>query len=187
MSQAFVSIAAAALALVAPAGPGQDEQPPSFSASELAASVRVLEPRVDTLKPTVRSLRTEQRVDGRTTVSISSDVLFDFDSAELTPSAAAVIADLVARIAAAQTPVLVIGHTDGIGTADYNQALSERRAAAVASALRAGLGPTPAITNITTEGRGSREPVAPETINGGDNPQGRAQNRRVEISLAEPG
>lgn len=185
MSQTFVSIAAAALALVAPAGPGQDEPPPpSFSASELAASVRVLEPRVDTLKPTVRALRTEQRVDGRTKVSISSDVLFDFDSAELTPTAAAVIADLVARIAAARTPVLVIGHTDGIGTADHNQTLSERRAAAVAGALRADLGPTPV---ITTEGHGSREPVAPETINGGDNPQGRAQNRRVEISLAEPG
>lgn len=185
MSQAFISLAAAALALVAPAGAGQDEPPPpSFSASELAASVRVLEPRVDTLEPTVRPLRTEQRVDGRTTVSISSDVLFDFDSSELTPSAAAVVADLVARISAAQTPVLVIGHTDGIGTAGYNQDLSERRAAAVVSALRADLGPTPA---ITAEGRGSAEPIAPERINGGDNPQGRAQNRRVEISLAETG
>jgi OOP family OmpA-OmpF porin len=182
MSRAIVTLAAAGLALFAPVGVGQDEPPPP-SASELAASVQVLDPRVGTLEPKVRSLRSERHVDGRTTVSINSDVLFDFDSAELTSSGAAIVADLVARIAGAQAPVLVVGHTDGIGTASYNQTLSEQRAAAVVSALRAGLGSTPA---ITAEGRGSSEPVAPETINGEDDPQGRAQNRRVEISLAEP-
>jgi OmpA-OmpF porin, OOP family len=185
MNHALVSLATAVLTLVLPTGGGQDEPPPpSFSASELAGSVRTLEPQVDRLEPTVRPLRTEQHAAGRTTVSISSDVLFEFDSAELTPPAAAVIASLAPRIAAARTPVLVTGHTDGIGTADYNQALSERRAAAVAGALRAELGSAPA---ITAEGRGSTEPVAPETINGADDPRGRAQNRRVQISLAERG
>lgn len=185
MNHASVALATAVLTLVLPTGGGQDEPPPpSFPASEPAGSVRMLEPRVDRLEPSVRSLRTEERTAGRTTVSISSDVLFDFDSAELTPSAAAVLASLEPRIAAARAPVLVTGHTDGLGTADHNRALSERRAAAVAGALRADLGPTP---TITAEGRGSTEPVAPETINGADDPRGRAQNRRVQISLAEQG
>jgi len=185
MNRALVSLATAVLTLVLPTGGGQDEPPPpSFPASEPAGSVRTLEPRVERLEPTVRPLRTERHAAGRTTVSISSDVLFDFDSADLTASAEAVISDLAPRIAAAGTPVLVTGHTDGIGTADYNQGLSERRAAAVADALRAELGPAPA---ITAEGRGSTEPVAPETINGVDDPHGRALNRRVQISLADPG
>jgi OmpA-OmpF porin, OOP family len=157
------------------------QPPPTPSARDLLGSVRPLEPRIRVLEPEVRSLRTEKRGGGLTTVTINSDVLFDFDSADLTPAALQVVTGLVPRIDAGGATVVVVGHTDGIGSAAYNQSLSERRAAAVVEALR----PTLGGRTITSEGRSSSEPVAPETINGADNPAGRAQNRRVEISFEE--
>lgn len=151
--------------------------------SELGGSIRVLEPTVRLLVPTVRELRTEERAGAQTTVTISTDVLFDFDAAELTASAVAVVEDLAARIAGAGGTggVLVVGHTDGIGSLDYNQDLSDRRAAAVATVLEGRL----AGRDITTEGRNFSEPVVPETVGGDDDPGGRARNRRVEISFEE--
>ncbi len=81
-------------------------------------SVRLLDPQVRRLDPEVRELRIEERAGDQTTVTISTDVLFAFDSAELTPSAVAVMDDLAARVAGAGVggDVLVVGHTDGIGT-----------------------------------------------------------------------
>jgi outer membrane protein OmpA-like peptidoglycan-associated protein len=150
----------------------------------LDLEVRDLDLDVRSLELQVRELRTEERAGARTTVTISTDVLFDFDSAELTPSAVAVVEDLAARIAGAggAADVLVVGHTDGIGSREYNQGLSERRAAAVAAVLGDRLG---AGRNIITEGRNFSEPVAPETANGEDDPEARARNRRVEISFDE--
>ena len=74
--------------------------------------------------------------------------------------------------------------TDGKGTDAYNDALSLRRAESVRVWLiRTGGIPDAA---ITAEGRGKREPIAPNTLpSGADNPQGRAQNRRVEL-IARP-
>ena len=71
--------------------------------------------------------------------------------------------------------VLVIGHTDNVGATDYNQALSERRAAAVARILTSN---GVAAGRVATVGRGYAQPVASN-----DTPGGRAQNRRVEIVI----
>ena len=71
--------------------------------------------------------------------------------------------------------VLVIGHTDNVGSTAYNQALSERRAAAVAQILT---GNGVANGRVATVGRGYGVPVASN-----DTPGGRAQNRRVEIII----
>jgi outer membrane protein OmpA-like peptidoglycan-associated protein len=150
---------------------------------DITGSVRALEPRIRVLEPVVRDLRTEVHRGERTTVTISTDVLFDFDSAELTPSAARIVSDLASRVAGTGSDLRVVGHTDAIGTRQYNQRLSERRADAVAGALRDRLADD---RTIVTEGRNFSEPVAPETINGEDNPKGRARNRRVEISFEEP-
>lgn len=71
--------------------------------------------------------------------------------------------------------VRVIGHTDNVGTAEYNNQLSQDRAMAVARELIAGG------TNgqrITVSGRGFAEPVAPNTT-----AAGRSENRRVEIVI----
>jgi OmpA-OmpF porin, OOP family len=149
---------------------------------DLEGSVRVLEPVVRTLEPVVRELQIEEQQGERTTVTISTDVLFDFDSAKLTPTAADVVAGLAQRISATESDIQVVGHTDGIGTRRYNQRLSERRAEAVAQVLRRELDDG---RDITTEGRNFSEPIAEETINGEDNPRGRARNRRVEISFEE--
>ncbi|WP_322894013.1 MULTISPECIES: OmpA family protein [unclassified Yoonia] len=71
--------------------------------------------------------------------------------------------------------VNVIGHTDNVGSAAFNQDLSERRAASVAGVLRSG-GVSPA--RIRSIGAGLNQPVASNATE-----QGRQQNRRVEIVI----
>ena len=73
------------------------------------------------------------------------------------------------------TTVNVIGHTDNTGAASYNQDLSQRRAQAVASVLiNAGVAPQ----RIRSIGRGEDSPIASNLT-----PEGRQQNRRVEIII----
>jgi OmpA family len=75
----------------------------------------------------------------------------------------------------------VAGNTDAIGSDAYNQTLSEQRAAAVADALRRTLGGNFTFTSV---GFGKTKPVAPNTnLDGSDNPDGRAQNRRVDVNV----
>lgn len=172
--------------------PLADGEPPPTRA-DLAGSVRALESSgsvralelpgsVRRLEPQVRELRTEEREGQQTTVTISADVLFAFDSAELSEPARRIVEDLAARIAATDGGVAVVGHTDAIGTREYNQQLSEQRAEAVAVVLRDSLDEA---QRVTVEGRNFSEPVAPEQVGGEDNPEGRARNRRVEIIFDE--
>ena len=106
-----------------------------------------------------------------------SDVLFDFDSANLKPGAR----EKVARIAAIlhshpDLKIEVEGHTDSVGSDQYNQRLSERRAESV----RAGLVQQGVDREaVGTAGFGESRPVA---TNG--TPEGRQQNRRVEIVIS---
>ncbi len=150
-------------------------QEPDPTDRELAESVRRLEPVVRRLEPVVRSLRTDSQEGDQTIVTISSDVLFEFDSADLTPEAARTIAALAEEIAATQGGISVVGHTDAIGTDEYNQGLSERRARAVADYLeRAGVAPE----RLVVGGAGEARPIAPN-----ETEAGRAENRRVEIAV----
>ena len=71
--------------------------------------------------------------------------------------------------------VRVIGHTDNVGSAEYNNKLSQDRAMAVARELIAG---GASGQRITVSGRGFNEPVATNS-----NAAGRAENRRVEIVI----
>lgn len=71
--------------------------------------------------------------------------------------------------------VQVVGHTDNTGSAAHNQALSERRANAVADILASG---GVSSYRLSTSGRGYTQPVASN-----DTAAGRAQNRRVEILI----
>ncbi|MEO5680109.1 MAG: OmpA family protein, partial [Acidimicrobiales bacterium] len=91
---------------------------------------------------------------------------------------------LAPRLARSATPgvVTIVGHTDGIGTEPANQALSEARAQAVRDVIAAA---RPDL-QFQVSGRGAREPVAPNQVAGRDNPEGRARNRRVEITFAAP-
>jgi len=112
--------------------------------------------------------------DGR--VAISGGILFETDSAKLEPSAA----DLVRRISDMMkknpdVKVAVVGHTDSMGDYNYNLQLSQRRAKAMVDALvKDGV----ATTRLAAVGIGPLSPAAPN-----DTPEGRAQNRRVELVL----
>ncbi|WP_017596680.1 OmpA family protein [Nocardiopsis potens] len=120
--------------------------------------------------------------DGDTeTISLHSDVMFEFDEYELTAEAEEVVRRAAASLAANVDPddpeITVIGHTDGKGTDAYNQTLSEKRAETVRDLLREEIGGD---YSYVVEGRGSKEPVARE--GGPDDEQARARNRRVEFS-----
>ena len=79
--------------------------------------------------------------------------------------------------------VTIEGHTDSIGTAAYNQKLSERRAAAVKRYL---VSKGVSANRLDTVGYGKSRPIAPnKTPNGRDNPQGRAMNRRAELKVQQ--
>jgi outer membrane protein OmpA-like peptidoglycan-associated protein len=125
----------------------------------------------------------DQESGARSTITLSSDVLFHFDKSNLTPAATTVIAGVAAKIKArANGVVSVVGYTDSIGSDAVNLPLSRRRAASVVSALRRGA--SGASVQFTSAGRGSADPVAPNTKrDGSDNPAGRALNRRVTITF----
>ncbi|QJY34098.1 OmpA family protein [Diaphorobacter sp. JS3050] len=113
-------------------------------------------------------------------IDLPADVLFDFDKAELRADAARSL-DKAAELLKSypQAPIDVVGHTDGKGGDAYNDALSQRRAAAVAAALQSRTG-----RPIATRGMGKRQPVAPNTTpDGRDDPDGRQRNRRVQIVI----
>jgi outer membrane protein OmpA-like peptidoglycan-associated protein len=126
------------------------------------------------------SERVEQGGD-RTTVTLSEEVLFEFDRADLKPAAASRLDALAAQLEDVRPrTVTIVGHTDSRGETAYNQDLSERRAASVRAALAERLGGGIA---FEATGKGETDPVAPnEKPDGSDDPDGRALNRRVEIS-----
>jgi outer membrane protein OmpA-like peptidoglycan-associated protein len=117
------------------------------------------------------------------TMKLEGDVVFDFGKAEIKSEAEQTL-DKVGTVIA-QFPegkVLIEGHTDSKGSSRVNHELSKRRAQAVKDWLVRKKGVAESI--ITTGGFGETKPVAPNTNpNGSDNPQGRQQNRRVEITV----
>lgn len=103
-------------------------------------------------------------------------LLFSLGTDELTPESLIELQKIVAAITAQQTAdVLVVGHTDSVGSSAMNDRLSQQRAERVKSLMvEAGI---PA-DRITATGRGSREPLVP-TADGVEEPR----NRRVEIDV----
>jgi outer membrane protein OmpA-like peptidoglycan-associated protein len=116
---------------------------------------------------------------------LSSDVLFEFGSADLKPQAASALQDIVAQVRTAyRNPVMrVEGHTDSVGSDAVNDSLSLRRAQSVQQWL---VGAGIPIQAIQVQGFGKRQPIAPNTTpTGADDPVGRARNRRVDIVVSE--
>lgn len=118
-----------------------------------------------------------------TTITLDASVLFDEERHELRPDAVAELDELAAQIAAAgATELTVGGHTDALGTDDYNQGLSERRANSVKVHLEQRIDGL----TVSAEGFGETQPVAPnENADGEDFPEGRSLNRRVEITYRQ--
>jgi len=109
-------------------------------------------------------------------VNLAADAFFDFDKSVVKPAGKAKLDELVAKINNIKLEVvIVIGHTDWVGTDEYNQRLSVRRAESVKAYLV-----TKGIekNRIYTEGKGEKQPVADNKTK-----EGRAKNRRVEIEV----
>ncbi len=113
-------------------------------------------------------------------LTIGADMLFDFDKSSLTANAEKVLRVLGPMLQKfGAHPVIIEGHTDAIGTDEYNQTLSEQRAQTVRDWL---VGHGFLSDAATIKGYGKSHPVAANTYNDGtDYPQGRAKNRRVEV------
>jgi OmpA-OmpF porin, OOP family len=109
-------------------------------------------------------------------VTFAADALFDFDKSVIKPEAKAKLDDLVSKLAGVNLEVIVaVGHTDSIGTDQYNLGLSARRANAVKQYL---VSKGIEANRIYTEGKGEKQPVADNRT-----ADGRAKNRRVEIEV----
>ncbi len=111
------------------------------------------------------------------TVTIDSMTFFDFDKAQLDADSQAALDAIIEQLKTFVTvkEIRITGHTDSIGTREYNQRLSERRAQAVADYL-IGRGVNPKL--ISTAGAGEDQPIADNGT-----PEGRAKNRRAVIDI----
>ena len=114
---------------------------------------------------------------------VLSNVLFEFNSSQLTSEAKGII-DLIGNYLKNNktTRIKISGHTDGIGPVDYNQNLSEKRTRSVRNYL---VENGASKSQLEYKGYGESQPVAPNKIDGEDNPEGRAQNRRVEFGVVK--
>ena len=114
-------------------------------------------------------VRNEVRMDG--------DAFFGFDQSTLRPDAIAALDELVAKLESVSrvSRVSVVGHTDSVGPVDYNQRLSERRAAAAKDYLVSRGIPA---DQIDTRGEGEVNPSFPN-----DTPANRQKNRRVDVEF----
>jgi outer membrane protein OmpA-like peptidoglycan-associated protein len=151
---------------------------PQVTDSQLAASVSDIELKVSEIEITdsIRDVEQVKQHGNETVVSLRSDILFAFGKAQLPASATARITALIAKVARGGT-LNVGGHTDNVGSAAANVALSRARAAAVASVVAK----TRPDVKLSVQGFGESRPVAANDTGGKDNPEGRAQNRRVEL------
>jgi outer membrane protein OmpA-like peptidoglycan-associated protein len=138
--------------------------------------------RIDNIGGEVRDLEVKE-TPTEVRVEMASDVLFDFDKADLLPKADETLqkaADFI-RDRAKGGAVRIEGHTDAKGNDAYNQKLSERRAESVKRWFG---GHGLSAVKFSTEGFGAKKPIAPNTKpDGSDDPDGRQKNRRVEVVI----
>ena len=117
-----------------------------------------------------------ERVGEGIKVTFDSGILFDFDSSALRDEARQNLSEFAESMTDFEdTNILVVGHTDAQGAAEYNQGLSERRAESATNYLaERGIDSG----RLTSVGRGETEPVASN-----ETAEGRQQNRRVEVAI----
>lgn len=181
--QRLVAAAAAGLVLV-PAGAQATTSDgpviPDLTAAELKESVTDFDAEITDIDGEIVDLESQVEGGGGTAVSLNSDVLFGFDESTLSSDATKAVGDAVKDIPRG-AEVEITGYTDSKGSDSYNKKLSTDRAKAVekaAAKARSDL-------DLTSSGKGAANPVEPNEQSGEDNPEGRAKNRRVEISWEE--
>jgi adhesin transport system outer membrane protein len=110
--------------------------------------------------------------------TFSADALFDFNKSVLKPEGKTQLDGLMAKLKGINLEVAIAtGHTDSVGSDDYNQRLSIARAEAV-KAYMVSKGIDPA--RVKTEGKGESQPVADNAT-----AEGRTKNRRVEVEIVQ--
>jgi outer membrane protein OmpA-like peptidoglycan-associated protein len=168
-----------------PPPPSAPAQPaPSPPAAALASPITSVIPRtIPQLETALRAAKTDRGL----RIVLSADTLFGDTPDTLGAGAATPLAEAVTLIAGTHPrKISVAAHTDSVGADDDNLALSDRRAHVVSAWLTAHLGAHP--PHIAEQGFGRTRPVAPNhNADGSDNPQGRAANRRIEITLGTGG
>ncbi|MBS0367492.1 MAG: OmpA family protein [Proteobacteria bacterium] len=116
------------------------------------------------------------RKDDNITLDMPGGVTFATNSSDLNAAFYPVLDKVAATLVQYdQTMVEVAGHTDSTGSAQYNQALSQRRAQSVAAYL---INRGVRAARLMTVGDGENHPIASN-----DTADGRAQNRRVELTI----
>ncbi|HUR94770.1 MAG TPA: OmpA family protein [Gemmatimonadales bacterium] len=119
---------------------------------------------------------TVERVGEGIQVTFESGLLYDFDSDAVKATARRNLAALASSLEKyPKSDLLILGHTDSVGTDSYNKALSVRRADAAAEYL---VSQGVSRSRIATGGLGEEEPVASNSDQGG-----RGRNRRVEVAI----
>ena len=109
-------------------------------------------------------------------VSFPSGILFPFNSTDILPAGKSNLQQLANSLGEyPNSDVLIVGHTDSVGTDAYNLDLSQRRAQAASAYLQSLTIPA---SRLRTVGKGESEPIQPN-----DTEDGRARNRRVEIAI----
>ena len=116
------------------------------------------------------------REGNRVRATLSGDVLFALESADLRPAAGPVLRRLLSALRASRGPVNVAGYTDSTGPEAVNLPLSRARARTVADWLHAKAGLPPA--RLRAHGLGAADPVASNA-----SATGRAKNRRVVVTI----
>jgi outer membrane protein OmpA-like peptidoglycan-associated protein len=117
-----------------------------------------------------------ERVGEGIQVTFESGLLYDFDSEVVRPEAKTNLRELATSLEKYPgSNLLIVGHTDQLGSVAYNQTLSERRANAAATYL---IAQGVSGTRIATRGLGETEPIASN-----ETEAGRQANRRVEVAI----
>lgn len=163
-----------------------DAQPAQAAAGSLARPAPAAPPNlsgsVSGLKGSITAFAVRETATS-TIVEMAADTLFAFDRADLSPQAQdtlAKVADLIRR--GGDGEIVIAGHTDSAGSDSYNEKLSRLRAEAVRDWLAAQN--VASASRFRIDAAGETRPKVPNAhTDGRDSPEGRAQNRRVEVII----
>jgi len=118
-------------------------------------------------------------------ITLAADTLFDFDKATLRPAGTKALDELAAKVKDIKLEVIIaVGHADRVGSDDYNQKLSEKRAASVKAYL---VSKGMEANRIYAEGKGEKQPVTGDKCKGDKKSKALIEclqpDRRVEIEV----
>ncbi|MGK7912820.1 MAG: OmpA family protein [Synechococcus sp.] len=163
--------------------PTNSESPDSHSADSSSVTANESTPSLDSSSPASSFFDgppPPQLSLGTQTISLPGDVLFDFSRSEIRPEAATLLEQVAGILESMPySHIQVAGHTDDVGSTDYNLVLSVERATAVQEFLREVLPDNGQGYRWTSTGYGEAAPVADN-----ETEEGRQRNRRVDLIVS---